>query len=204
LRMAAMAPDASVAIFPADRFINNEREFMRYVAGAFEVVEQRPELTVLLAMEPSHPDTGYGWIEPAQRIGFGKYDLYRVGALWEKTGSVEHETRMLERGCLSNSAVVFGRLSAILSTIMVSVPALYSAFAPLRAKLSQAPSVRSVERVYRDLPCIGFSQHVLGAAPVNLAALPMAQVCWTEFGGPRHLRPAPNQPGLTRLWSVAS
>lgn len=202
LRMAAMAPDGSVAIFPADRFINNEREFMRHVEVAFDVVEQRPELTVLLAMEPSHPDTGYGWVEPAQRISFGRYDLHRVAALRERTADIEDEARMLGGGYLSNSAVAIGRLSTILSTIMVSAPELYSAFAPLRAKLPQAPSVRSVERIYRDLPCIGFSQHVLGVAPVNLAALAMAHVCWTDFGG--HLRPVPNQPRLKRLWSIAS
>jgi mannose-1-phosphate guanylyltransferase len=203
MRLAASAPDASVAIFPSDHFLSDEREFMRHVEVAFSAVDARPELTVLLGMEPSHPDVSYGWIEPAQRINFDNFDLYRVGGLWEKP-NLDDAVRLLKQGCLWNSAVAVGRISTILGMIMVAVPELYTAFEPLRPKFRQSPSPRTIANVYKDLPVLGFSEHVLAAAPVNLAALPVARVRWVNLGEPQRVRQTWNQLGLKPLWSIGS
>jgi mannose-1-phosphate guanylyltransferase len=205
LRAAAMEPDASVAIFPADHFISDERDFMRHVEIAYDAVEQRPEFTVLLGMEPSNPDGGYGWIEPAERIGLGKYDLFRIGGLWNQPGT-DQAMRLLKRGCWWNSAVTVGRLSAILAMIMVAAPQLYAAFEPLRTRLAHTPSPRQVASVYQDLPATSFSRQVLGSAsaPVNLAALPVARVRWADLSEPQRVRQVWNQLGFKPLWSIGS
>ena len=203
MRMAAIAPDAAVAIFPSDHFLSDDADFMRHVEIAFDAVIQRPELTVLLAMEPSHHDAGYGWIEPAQQIGFGQYALYRVAGLWRKPDA-KQASRLLKRGCLWNSAVTVGRLSTIVGMIMVTVPEIYAAFAPLRARLPHPPSPRNVAIVYKDLPAKGFSEHVLGGAPVNLAALRVPRVRWAELSEPQRVQHTWNQLGLKPLWSIGS
>jgi mannose-1-phosphate guanylyltransferase len=187
LRIAAIAPDAAVAIFPADHYVVDERDFMRHVEFAFDAVERRPEFTVLLAMEPSQPGGSYEWIEPAQKIGFGTYDLYRVGSLWDRP-DVDHAKRLLERGGLWNSGVIVGRLSTILGMIMVAAPQLYAAFAPLRARLPYPPTARHLATVYKDLAPIGFSQHVLCGAPVNLAVLPVTRARRANPGAPQQVR----------------
>jgi mannose-1-phosphate guanylyltransferase len=201
LRMASMSPDASVAIFPSDHFLSDERDFMRHVEIAFDAVEQRPEFTVLLAMEPSNPDVGHGWIEPAQGIGFGQYKLYRVAGLWERP-DVEHAARLLKGGALWNSAVTVGRLSTIVGMIMLTIPQIYAAFAPLRARLPQAPGPRTVANVYKDLPTTGFSQQVLGGAMVNLAALAVPRVRWADLSEAQRVQHTWNQLGLKPLWSI--
>jgi mannose-1-phosphate guanylyltransferase len=201
LRMAAVSPDASVAIFPSDHFLSDDRDFMRHVEIAFDAVEQRPEFTVLLAMEPSSPGMDYGWIEPAQGIGFGKYQLYRVAGLWERPDS-EQAARLLKRGALWNSAVTVGRLSTIVGMIMLTVPQIYAAFAPLRARLPQAPGPRAVANVYKNVPSMGFSQHVLGGATVNLAALAVPRVRWADLSEAQRVQHTWNQLGLKPLWSI--
>jgi mannose-1-phosphate guanylyltransferase len=201
LRLAAVDPDGSVAIFPSDHFVSDEQEFMRHVEMAFDAVNVRPELTVLLGMQPSHPDVSYGWIEPAQRIAFEHYSLYRVGEFWEKPG-VDDAVRLLERGCLWNSAVIVARVSTLMGMIMVAAPGLHSAFAPLRAKFPEPPSPRIVATVYRDLPVTGFSEQVLTATPVNLAALPVTGVRWIDLGEPQRLTQTWNQLGLRPSWSI--
>ncbi len=200
IRMAAAAPEASVAIFPSDHFLSDDGDFMRHVEMAFDAVEQRPEFTVLLAMQPSHPDTDCGWIEPAHRIVAGGHDLYRVQTLWNKPDT-EAAVRLLKHGGLWNSAVTVGRLSTMLGAIMVGAPELYAAFAPLRAK---PPSARSVADVYRELRPAGFVEQVLGGAPVNLAALPVPGLRWVNLGEPQRVRQAWNQLGLRSVWSIGS
>ena len=63
LRLAEMAPQARVAIFPCDHFIEDDQEFMQHVEMAFAVSALRPELTVLLGIAPEWPETAYGWID---------------------------------------------------------------------------------------------------------------------------------------------
>ncbi|MGO9056744.1 MAG: sugar phosphate nucleotidyltransferase [Candidatus Binataceae bacterium] len=203
MRVAATQPDASVAIFPSDQFVSDEREFVRHVEIAFEVANDRPELVVVLGVEPSHPDVSYGWIEPAERIDLDRCRLYRVGALWEKP-TVEDAVWLLKRGCLWNSSVVIGRVSTIVGMIMVATPELHSAFAPLRTKFPEPPSPRQVAAVYKDLPVTSFSQHVLRASPANLAVLPVAGVRWIDLEEPQRLQQTWNQLGLKPLWTVGS
>jgi mannose-1-phosphate guanylyltransferase len=202
-RLAAMVPDASVAIFPSDQFVSDEREFMRHVETAFDAVNARPELTVLLGMEPSHPDASYGWIEPTQRINFDTYSLYRVGALCEKP-LLDDAVRLLKRGWLWNSKVVIGRASTILAMIMVAAPELYAAFAPLRAKFPELASPRGVANVYKSLAVTSFTEHVLAANPVNLAALPVTGIRWINLAQPQRIKQTWNQLGLKPLWSIGS
>jgi mannose-1-phosphate guanylyltransferase len=201
LRMASMSPDASVAIFPSDHFMSNDRDFMSHVEIAFDAVEQRPEFSVLLAMEPSSPDADYEWIEPAEGIAFGKYQLRRVAGLWERP-DMEHASRLLKRGALWNSAVTVGRVSTIVGMIMLTLPEMYAAFAPLRPGLPQTAGPRTVANVYKDLPVASFSQQVLGGAPVNLAALAVPRVRWADLSEAPRVRRTWNQLGLKPLWSI--
>jgi mannose-1-phosphate guanylyltransferase len=203
MRMAAMTPDAAVAIFPSDHFLSDDGDFMRHVEIAFDAVVQRPEFTVLLAMEPSQPDADCGWIEPADKIGFGRYNLFRVGALREKLAP-DDGARLLKRGCLWNSGVTVARLSTIVAMIMVTAPELYDTFAPLRARFPSQPTPRTVAGVYRDLKATDFCEHILAAAPVNLAALPVARVRWANLGEPHRVRQTWNQLGFKPLWSIGS
>src|SRR5579871_2071431 len=159
LRTAALVPDASVALFPAHHVISDEREFMRHVEIAFQAVEDRPEFTVLLAMEPSRAGGACEWIEPAQRIGLNQHDLYRVAGLWDKSHA--ETSALLKRGWMWNSGVTIARLSTLLGMIMVTAPRLYAAFAPLRERFPRSPSPRMVASVYQELPVIAFSRHVL-------------------------------------------
>ena len=71
MRAARIAPTASVAVFPSDHYVDSDTAFMRHVDAAFEAVEQRPELTVLLGIAPDRPESGYGWISGAIHIAYG-------------------------------------------------------------------------------------------------------------------------------------
>jgi len=67
LRLANIVPNAAVALIPSDHYVDDDTAFMRHIDLAFEAVEARPELTVLLGITPDRPEAGYGWIEPANR-----------------------------------------------------------------------------------------------------------------------------------------
>jgi mannose-1-phosphate guanylyltransferase len=103
LRIAASAPDATVAIFPSDHYFGDDESFMEHVEAAFSAVDHNQESVVLLGIEPEMAEPSYGWIEPAESL-FGGLSraVSRVSRFWEKptAGVAEH---LLAGGCLWNS-----------------------------------------------------------------------------------------------------
>src|SRR5579862_7523158 len=83
-RLKRMAPDCSVALFPSDHFVDDDREFMRHVEAAFRAVDARPEKIVLLGVEPTRADPQYGWIEPGEFLTNECEPVRQIRRFWEK------------------------------------------------------------------------------------------------------------------------
>jgi len=67
LRIADLAGDVPVAVFPSDHFVDDDRAFAAAAAVALDAVRARPDLVVLLGIEPATAETEYGWIEADER-----------------------------------------------------------------------------------------------------------------------------------------
>ena len=113
LRIAELAGDVPVAVFPSDHFVDDDAAFVGAVRSAVEGVHARPDLVVLLGVEASEPETEYGWIEPAARaLPLDGEPVFPIRRFWEKP-SAELAADLLTRGCLWNSFVMVGRISRL-------------------------------------------------------------------------------------------
>jgi hypothetical protein len=68
LKIAVADPQAFVAFIPSDHYVSDNTKFMAHIRRAFEAAPERPNLVILLGVEPERPEVEYGWIEPAQAI----------------------------------------------------------------------------------------------------------------------------------------
>ncbi len=200
LRLAESAPQATVGIFPCDHFIDDDREFMRHVGMAFEVVNSRPELSVLLGIEPRAPETGYGWIEPA--LAVPDTPAFRVRRFWEKP-SLELAEQLVDRGCLWNSFVLLGRVSTLLGLFIIARPDLYLQFKKVQRAFGTAFEREAVERLYGRLNDTNFSEEVLANRAVNLAVLPVQGVAWNDLGEPHRVMETLTRIGVRPRWAAA-
>jgi len=188
LRVAALAPTGSVAIFPSDHYVSDDPAFMAYVEAAFDAVLARPDLVSLLGITPDGPEVEYGWIEQGEWIrGQGPGALYRVSRFWEKPSPAVAQM-LLARGCLWNSFVMVARVPTLLSLIRRCVPSLYYAFASIRPTLDTFGQEEALRRLYAGLPSTNFSREVLAREPLNLAVLPVNGVTWADLGDPHRVR----------------
>jgi mannose-1-phosphate guanylyltransferase len=198
VRLSKMAPSAYVALFPSDHFVSDDRQFMRHVDLAFDTLALRPELTVLLGIPADSAETGYGWIEPNQRLNI-KPEIFSVRRFWEKpTASVA--TELLARGCLWNSFVIVARLSTLLDLLMLTVTDLYHAFAAVHSVLMTSSREQKVEQLYRSIESADFSQQVLATHPMNLAVLPVRGCRWSDLGEPDRVMNLMREMGITPVW----
>ncbi len=203
LRIAADGRDASIAVMPSDHFLSNEREFMRHVGAAFDIVARRPELTVMLGMAALAPETSYGWIEPGPAMISGSFAISSVRNF---VAAPKHEAAidLMRRGSLWNSCVIVARLSTLLALIMMAEPELYLDFAAARHLLGTAAEREAVERLYDAAPVRSFAYDVLASCPVNLAVMPVRGVAFTDLGETCRVLDAARRIGLTPKWADAA
>jgi mannose-1-phosphate guanylyltransferase len=198
LRIAAEAPLGSVAVFPTDHHTSDDARFMEHVATAFDALGARPELVILLGIEPDSAETEYGWIEPTEPIP--GTPLFGVGRFYEKPSAALAET-LLERHGLWNSFVLVARVPALLALFARFLPRLVDEFAALRSALGSADEERAARAAYDRLELIGFSEAVLAARPANLATLPVRGVRWSDWGRPRRVLATLDELGIEPEWA---
>lgn len=63
LLIEATHPDAIIATIASDHAIKNPEEFQSTLLAAFESVSLRPEALVTVGINPTRPDTGFGYIK---------------------------------------------------------------------------------------------------------------------------------------------
>jgi mannose-1-phosphate guanylyltransferase len=187
MRLAEINPNAAVAFFPSDHYFNDDAAFMSHVEEAFEAVQARQDLIVLLGITPTGPEVEYGWIEPSSLISLKNASaLSRVRRFWEKPNKA-HARVLFERGCLWNSFVMVGRAQEFLHLFRRTLPELYQAFARVRPTFGTGVERSAVRALYNQIPQANFSHQVLSACPNNLAVLPVGGVEWSDWGAPERV-----------------
>ena len=177
-------PAANVAIFPSDHYFTDELAFIARVRQAFQVVEQRPDLIVILGIVPNGPAVDYSWIEPGDAVPqMRNADLRRIRRFWHYTPLPVAED-LLARGCLWNSLVAVGSADALLILLQETAPELYHSFKPALAVLGTAAEAEAMGRVYADLLPTDFSTEILAPSPQVLAVMPVGETGWTDLADP--------------------
>ena len=199
-----IAPNDPVALFPSDHYFSDDRAFMWTVEQAFETVEARPHLTVLLGIAADRPEVEYGWIEPGEALTGVTAPAYGVRRFWEKPERRVAEA-LLVRGGLWNSFVIVAYPSTLLGLVQRATPELIEAFDSLRPRLGTPWEAGAAPARYGGLPSVDFSKTVLTPSAASLAVLPLTGVQWNDLGDPgrvaaarRHLAAptAPSPPAL--------
>jgi len=195
LRLAELAPEAAVAIFPSDHHFSDDRRFAAHVDRALRAAETDPSRVFLLGIIPDTHEAEYGWIEPGARLAIGgERAAQNVRQFWEKPDAGLAET-LRRRGCVWNSFVMVGRVRAFLDLIRDCLPALFDAFAALGPLTGGPAESEAVASLYRRLVPADFSREVLSPRPEALGVIPVWGVTWSDLGSPERVLRAKKQLG---------
>jgi mannose-1-phosphate guanylyltransferase len=183
LRINKIVPNATAAFFPSDHYFSDDEKFMSHVEAAFDAVEARPELVILLGITPDGPEEQYGWIEPGPSVHEnGSDSFYQVKRFWEKP-SRQIAQGLMDRGCLWNSFVMIGQVHTLLTMIRQAIPDVYRRFAPVK-ELGLLAEQKIARQLYCSISSVNFSQSVLANRPENLSVFPVSGVEWSDLGEP--------------------
>jgi len=124
--------EATMVVLPADHVINNVQEFHRTLDVALTAA-QEPGRLVTIGIEPSHPATGYGYIQyDSEEASKGGLSAHPVRTFAEKPDASTAE-RFIDSGdFLWNSGMFIWRADTILGQVEEHLPDTHDAFAPVR------------------------------------------------------------------------
>ena len=183
LHLTQLDPEASVGFLPSDHHYSDEGGFLDSVRRAFEATEWRTQRAILLGASPTHPEVGYGWIEPGPLSETaGRSGIFRVMRFWEKP-SLPVAKVLLNLGCLWNTFVMVGRVRTFLAMIRTGIPQLYNSFRRHETTSGHLDS----ERLYETLAPVDFSRDILAESPAKLAVLDTGSVGWSDLGEPERV-----------------
>ncbi|MBP1610924.1 MAG: putative Mannose-1-phosphate guanylyltransferase [Acidobacteria bacterium] len=174
LTLESVYKDAIVAVFPTDHYVDNNWAFVAHVMRAINTISYMPDKIALLGIVPDRPETGYGYILPANPLKTSG-NLYHVDSFIEKPNSDDAQ-EMIKRGGLWNTLVMVFRLSRMLDLVQEIAPREVEGLLELRTSPEKAVSL------YETMQPWNFSTKMLARIPQHLVVFKVANVLWSDWG----------------------
>ena len=158
--------DAIMAALPADHHIANEPAFAAMVTKAFDAAEQNAAI-VTIGIEPSRPETGFGYIRLADTTNDTNDELHRVDAFVEKPNA-ETAANYVDSGrYLWNAGMFFFRAAHLMDQLQQHMPDTHAGLRTIAEALAEGgvdAAATSAQAVYPDLPSISIDYGVMERA----------------------------------------
>ena len=125
-------PDAVMIVLPADHVIRPAAAFRRTMAAAAEAAQRDGGLYVF-GVKPTHPATGYGYIQRGRRDGASRgVPVFKVHRFVEKPDLATAKRYVSSRRFLWNAGIFCWRAADILAAIARSRPAIGASLERIR------------------------------------------------------------------------
>ncbi|SVE10493.1 uncharacterized protein METZ01_LOCUS463347, partial [marine metagenome] len=176
--LSEIDPDAIMAVFPADHTIATPKGFCELLKQA-ETVATNNHL-VTLGIDPTTPETGYGYIKQGQALDCG---AFKVNKFVEKPNRATAKKYLEEGGYYWNSGMFVWKVSALLNEIETHLPKLHAQLDALTINTIKAKGKypyrtfnESGKKIFESLESISIDYGLIEKSS-NTAVLP-ANISW--------------------------
>ena len=177
LRLEAMNPDATFVIAPSDHVILKEEAFLDKIKVALNFAAQE-EAIVTLGIEPTRPDTGYGYIHAPDAPK--ENGMRRVSSFKEKPDLTTAEQYVGNGSYYWNAGIFVWSVSSILKSYRQNAKEIHDILCEDKSKYNTAAEQDYIDKVYPDTPSISVDYAILEKAD-NVHTLP-ADIGWSDLG----------------------
>jgi mannose-1-phosphate guanylyltransferase len=142
-------PEGVMVVLPADHLVRDQQEFRRVLEIALQVAEES-EALLTIGIQPSRPETGYGYIQFADdgQNPYAGRGVYRVKTFAEKP-TLETAERFLKSGdFLWNSGMFVWKAKTILQEVQTHLPDLYASIMTLSNTIGTPEYAPLLEETY--------------------------------------------------------
>lgn len=147
--------DATMAVLTADHFIGDVEAFRANITTALRAAVERNTL-VTLGIEPTRPETGYGYIEMGDRFG----DVVAVQRFREKPDMATALEYVRSGRYLWNSGMFFWKVSSLVNAMQTHLADVGQAIEPMKMAIGSGDS-ETLATVFSTLPDISIDYGVM-------------------------------------------
>jgi mannose-1-phosphate guanylyltransferase len=173
--VARSDPQAVIMALPSDPHIGDEKRFRETLQLAID--KARSGVITTIGITPTHPETGYGYIEAKA----GEGDVCDVARFVEKP-DLETATRFVADGNFYwNAGMFFYRACDMVDAVQKHMPALADGIAKLDAAAADGREAEELARVFPTLPAVSIDHGVM--EHVDQMAVVRGDFGWSDLGG---------------------
>lgn len=172
-------PEAVMGAIPADQHIADEPAFAAAADRAFEIAAAS-DIIVTIGIVPTHPETGFGYLELGDDRGDGSH---RVERFVEKPDQARAETYLADGRYLWNGGMFFVKARYLLAQIAEHMPETHAGLTEIADALAEGGLERGAEvaaQAYPPLPKVSIDYGVMEKA-ANVACVRGA-FGWNDVG----------------------
>jgi mannose-1-phosphate guanylyltransferase len=171
--------DALLAVLPADHYIAQPERYRQIVSAALELARE-PGRLVVLGIPPTHPETGFGYIERDEEKVGSDVSVYVVRRFTEKPSLAVAKEYVASGRYQWNAGMFFWRVSSFLNALKEFLPRTYELIEALSRQIGKRDYEAQLKRIYPQLENISVDYAVLEKAR-NVVVVP-AEVGWSDIG----------------------
>lgn len=172
-------PTAIMGSFHADHLVRNDDLFLQTVHAAEQAARQGYLMTI--GITPTHPETGYGYIQVGEALGTGEAHL--VQQFKEKPARDVAEQWLAAGGYLWNSGMFVWQCAALLQELQRQQPALHAGLVEIAANWHTESGAETLAQIWPTLPKLPIDTAVMeGAAAIGRVGTVPGRFGWNDIG----------------------
>lgn len=176
LHLQARHPEASFVIAPSDHIIAREDVFLEKIREALAYVADQDAI-VTLGIEPTRPDTGYGYIETIPPLQPG---INKVSSFKEKPDLATAKNYLEQGNYLWNGGIFIWKAKDVLRAFDTYTPEILQVLCQNTQKFGTPEEQDYIDTVYPNTPDISVDYAILEKAD-NVYTIP-ADIGWNDLG----------------------
>lgn len=166
----------------SDHYIKDEKEYLRVLKLAEEVARKKPAHTILIGLNPTYPETGYGYIKLDQQImRIGKDEVFQAVEFIEKPTREKAEEYLARRDYLWNPAIFVWRVDHLLALYKKYLPALYQSLMVIKNFLGKKNKEKAIAAEFTKIKSISIDYGLMEKISERMLVIP-ASFGWADVG----------------------
>lgn len=166
MRVARRDPQAIFMVLPSDHFIGDEERFCEVLRAA--VTEAAKGVVTTVGIHPTHPETGYGYIEVEAEeehllVKGAPPKAYRALRFVEKPDKERAEAFLKTGRFFWNAGMFFFRVQEMLDAVKRFQPTLHEGLSRIDAAREKGPSAerKALDDIFPSLPSVSIDKGIM-------------------------------------------
>tara|TARA_B100001996_G_scaffold53238_1_gene37924 strand:- start:354 stop:1439 length:1086 start_codon:yes stop_codon:yes gene_type:complete len=172
-------PNALMLVAPSDHLILDEEGFLKKLNKSLDAVINH-DILITLGIQPSRPDTGYGYIQFSNNQLESDSEIKKVSRFTEKPNQELAEEFLLSGDFLWNSGIFIWSTKSIINRLKTDLSDLYDSFTKGQHLLNSEKEKEFINTIYPSIDSISIDFGIMEKAD-NVYVIP-SDFGWSDLG----------------------